>query len=185
MWLSSGESIDTSATIWTGGAAPAPLLRRSGLAEQPNEWAPLTGTLQSKLWNSVFVAGDAAEVPHLAGKQAYYAMDMGRLVARNIASMLAGKELKEFQPSSKPKVISLGDLQTYVIFTSTAVASPFLAGLKEGIFQAAMAKFDPPRGISSVWKLYGRTSESLFNLTLPTLISMLSLKRLSDVRFLT
>ena len=185
VWLSSGESIDTGATIWTGGAAPSPLLRKSGLVEQPNEWAPVTDTLQSKLWNSIFVAGDAAEVPQLTGKQAYHAMDMGRLVAQNIGLMLAGKELKEFHPSSKPKVISFGDLQTYVIFASTAVASPFLAGLKEGIFQATMAKFDPPRGISSVLKLYGRTSESLFNLTLPTLISMLSLKRLSDVRFLT
>jgi hypothetical protein len=71
------------------------------------------------------------------------------------------------------------------VLGNVAVASPLLAGLKEAVFQAVMTKFDPPRGISSVVDLYGRTSESLFNLTLPSLMSMLSLKQLTNFRLLT
>jgi hypothetical protein len=148
-------------------------------------WAPVKATLQSKFFESIFVAGDAAGFPGLRIKQAYHAMDMGELVTRNIKLLLADENLNAFRPSSKSRIISFGDLQTYVIIGKRAVASPLLAGLKEGLFQAAMAKIDPPLGISSAFKLYGRTSESLFNLTIPTLMSMLSLKRLSNVRILS
>ncbi len=185
VWLSSGESLRSDATIWTGGAAPSPLLRRSGLSEQTNEWAPVWGTLQSKLNHSVFVAGDAADLPALKSKQAYHAIDMGALVARNIRLLLANEELETFYPSTKTKIVSFGDLQTYVILGDYAVASPFLAALKEGVFQATMAKIDPPRGISSIMKLCNRTSENVFNFTIPSLVSMLSLKKISDIRFLT
>ena len=172
VWLSSGESLESDATIWTGGAVPSPLLHRSGLTEQPKKWVPVTDTLQSKIFSSIFVAGDVADLPALESKQAYHAIDMGTLVARNIRLLFA-------------KIISFGDLQTYVILGNYAVASPFLAGLKEGVFQATMAKMDPPMGISSVMKLYNRASESLFNLTIPSLMSMLSLKKISDIRILT
>ena len=185
VWLSSGESLESDATIWTGGAVPSPLLHRSGLTEQPKKWVPVTDTLQSKIFSSIFVAGDAADFPALESKQAYHAIDMGTLVARNIRLLFANEELKTFNPLPKPKIISFGDLQTYVILGNYAVASPFLAGLKEGVFQATMAKIDPPMGISSVMKLYNRASESLFNLTIPSLMSMLSLKKISDIRILT
>jgi NADH dehydrogenase len=185
VWLSSRETIKSDATIWTGGAVPPRLLRRSGLTRKAGEWVAVNGYLQSKLFDSVFVAGDAAEVQELTSKQAYHAMDMGEVVAANIKSQLAGQDLETLRPSSKPKIISFGDIQTYVVLGSFAVASPLLAGLKEGVFQAVMTKFDPPRGISSVVNLYGRTSESLFNLTLPSLMSMFSLKQLTNLRFLT
>lgn len=183
VWLSSRESLHADATIWTGGAVPAPLLRKSGLTDNATDWVAVKTSLQSKLFDSIFAAGDAAHVPELKSKQAYHAIDMGQAVARNIRSLFAGKDLKAMQPSSKPKIISFGDIQTYVILGDFVVASPLLAGLKEGVFQAAMAKFDPPRGISSVLNLYDRTSESLFNLTLPTLMSMFSLKQLTNFRF--
>jgi NADH dehydrogenase len=49
VWLSSGESLESDATIWTGGVVPSPLLRKSGLTEQPQKWVPVSGTLQNKL----------------------------------------------------------------------------------------------------------------------------------------
>jgi hypothetical protein len=66
-----------------------------------------------------------------------------------------------------------------------AVAGPILASAKEGIFQATMAKLDPPRGLTSAVDLYNRTSEGLFNLAIPTLTSFSSLKRLANVTFLS
>ena len=185
VWLSSGESLESDATIWTGGSAPTPLLHRSGLTEQTNSWVPVWGTLQSKANNTIFVAGDAADLPALKSKQAYHAIEMGALVARNIRLLLANEKLETFYPSSKPRIISFGDLQTYVILGNYALASPFLAGLKEGVFQGTMAKIDPPKGIASIMKLCNRTGENLFNFTIPSLMSMLSLKKISNFRFLT
>lgn len=184
VWLSSREKLMADAIIWTGGAVPAPFLRKSGLTRQAADWVAVSGSLQSKFFDSIFVAGDAADVPELKSKQAYHAIDMGEMVGTNIKSLITGNDLKTFRPSSKPKIISFGDIQTYVVLGNVAVASPLLAGFKEAVFQAVMTKFDPPRGLSSVVDLYGRTSESLFNLTLPSLMSMLSLKQLTNFRLL-
>ncbi len=185
VWLSSGRKLMADAIIWTGGAAPTRLLRKSGLTHNAADWVAVNEFLQSTSCDSIFVAGDAADIPDLKSKQAYHAMDMGELVAANIELLIAGEKLKTLRLSSKPKIIAFGDIQTYVVLGSIAVASPLLAGLKEAVFQAVMTKFDPPRGISSVVNLYGRTSESLFNLTLPALLSMFSLRQLTNLRILT
>jgi len=185
VWLSSRETLDSDATIWTGGAIPPPLLHKSGLTEHPADWAPVNTCLQSKYYDSIFIAGDAAEWPGFKGKQAYDAMDMGECVAQNIKLLYTGDDLKEFRPSSKPTVISFGDLQTYVTMGNIAVAGPLFAGAKEGIFQAVMAKFDPPSGLTSAINFCNRTSESFFNLAIPTLTSFSSLRRLAHFRFLS
>jgi NADH dehydrogenase FAD-containing subunit len=184
VWLSSQIALDSDATIWTGGAIPPPLLHKSGLTEHPGDWASVNKGLQSKYYDSIFIAGDAAGWPGLECKQAYDGMDMGKCVAKNIELLSAGEELKDFHPAGKPTVISFGDLQTYVIMGNIAVAGPLFAGAKEGIFQATMTLLDPPRGLTSAIDLYNRTSESLFNLAIPTLTSFSSLKRLADFRFL-
>jgi NADH dehydrogenase len=185
VWLSSRETLDSDATIWTGGAIPPPLLYKSGLAEHPADWAPVKKSLQSKYCDSIFIAGDAAQWPGLKRKQAYYAMDMGACIARNIKLLSAGEDLRDFRPSRKPTVISFGNLQTYVIMGNIVLAGPIFAGAKEGIFQATMAKLDPPKGLTSAKNYYNRTSESLFNLAIPTLTSFSSLKRLAQFRFLS
>jgi len=185
VWLSSRVTLDSDATIWTGGAIPPPILHKSGLTEHPGDWAPVNKGLQSKYYDSIFIAGDAAEWPGLERKQAYDAMDMGECVAQNIKLLSAGEKLKDFHPASKPTVISFGDLQTYVIMGNIAVASPLFAGAKEGIFQATMTKLDPPRGLTSAVDFYNRTSDSLFNLAIPTLTSFSSLRRLANFRFLS
>ena len=185
VWLSSRKSLDSDVTIWTGGAIPPPLLYKSGLTDHPGDWAPVNNYLQSKYYDSIFFAGDAAEWPGLKRKQAYDAMDMGECVAQNIQLLSAGEELKDFHPASKPTVISFGDLQTYVVMGNIAVAGPLFAGAKEGIFQATMTKLDPPRGLTSAIGLYSRTSESLFNRAIPTLTSLSSLRRLANVTFLS
>ena len=185
VWLSSRLTLDSGATIWTGGAIPPPLLHKSGLTDQRGDWAPVNTCLQSKYNDSVFIAGDAAEWPGLNGKQAYDAIDMGECVAQNIKLLAAGEDLKEFRPASKPTVISFGDLETYVIMGKIVVAGPLFAGAKEGIFQATMAKFDPPSGLTSAINFCNRTSESIFNLAIPTLTSFSSLRRLTQVRFLS
>ena len=185
VWLSSKRILNSDATIWTGGAVPPPLLRKSGLTENAGEWAPVNNCLQSKYHDSIFIAGDAAKWPGLEGKQAYDAIDMGECVAQNIRLLSEGKDMRKYRPSSKPNVVSLGDLQTYVIMGNVALAGPLFAGAKEGIFQATMAKLDPPSGLTSAINFCNRTSESLFNLAIPTLTSFSSLSRLTQFRLLS
>ena len=185
VWLSSREILKSDATIWTGGAIPSPLLHKSGLTKHPGDWAPVNNCLQSSYHDSVFIAGDAVDWPEIKSKQAYNAMDMGACVAQNIKLLDAGEDLKEFHPSSQPNVISFGDLQTYVTLGNTAVAGPIFAGAKEAIFQATMAKLDPPSGLTSAVNFLDRTGQSVFNLAIPTLTSFSTLRRLANFRFLS
>lgn len=185
VWLSSRETLDTDITIWTGGAIPSPLLYKSGLAKDPGDWAPVNNCLTSKYHDAIFIAGDAADWPEIKSKQAYHAMDMGVCVARNIKALAGGGDLKEFTPSRQTNVISFGDLQTYVVLGDAAAAGPIFAGAKEGIFQATMAKLDFPSGLTSAKNFFNRTSQSVFNLALPTLTSLSTIRRLANVRFLS
>jgi len=184
VWLSCRATLNSDVTIWTGGAVPSPLLHKSGLTKQPGDWAPVNNYLQSQYHDSIFIAGDAADWPGIKSKQAYHAMDMGACVAENIKLLVAGGDLKAFDPSRPTSVISFGDLETYVIMGEAALAGPIFAGAKEGIFQATMAKLDPPSGLTSALNFFDRTSQSVFNLALPALTSFSKLRRLADLRFL-
>ena len=165
-------------------APPSPLLHKSGLTKHPGDWAPVNNCLQSQYHDSLFIAGDAADWPGIKSKQAYNAMDMGACVAENIKLLVAGEDLQDFDPSSQTNVISFGDLQTYLIMGDAAVACPIFAGAKEGIFQATMAKLDPPSGLTSALNFFDRTSQSVFNLAIPVLTSFSKIKRLANFRFL-
>ena len=184
VWLSSRETLNPDITIWTGGVIPPPLLHKSGLTDHPGNWAPVNKYLQSAYHDSIFIAGDAAEWPGLKSKQAYNAMDMGACVAKNIKLQAAGEDLREFRPSIQTTVISFGDIQTYLTMGNIAVAGPAFAGAKEGIFQATMAKLDPPIGLSSALNFFNRTHQSLFKVAIPTLTSISSLRRLANFRIL-
>lgn len=185
VWLTSRVTLNSDITIWTGGAIPPPLLHRSGLTNHSGSWAPVNKCLQSKYHDSIFIAGDAAEWPGLKSKQAYNAMDMGACVAKNINLQIAGEDLREFRPSIQTAVISFGDFQTYLIMGNIALAGPVFAGAKEGIFQATMAKLDPPNGLTSAINFFNRTHQSFFNLAIPTLTSLSSLRRLANFRILS
>jgi NADH dehydrogenase len=140
--LASGERIGSRTTIWTGGAAPHPLLQASGLADA-GAWAPVRATLQSARHDRVLVIGDAAALPLPLAKQAYHALDMGALAARNLGRLLGGRTLLPFRPAEKPMVLSFGGLDTYLVLERRVLASPALAVLKEGIYQLVMAGISP------------------------------------------
>ncbi|MBK6471250.1 MAG: FAD-dependent oxidoreductase [Betaproteobacteria bacterium] len=94
--LADGTRLRSELTLWTAGLAPPALLRESGLAPPPQVWADVHATLQSCHFDNVFAVGDAAQLPHAVGKQAYNAIDMGALAAANAVRFLAGRALKPF-----------------------------------------------------------------------------------------
>ena len=142
--LDSGEVLRSDLTIWTGGSAPSPLLRASGLAARAGQWAEVTAALQSRRHANVFVIGDAAALPSPLSKQAYHALDMGKCAADNVSRWLAGRSLRRFRAAPKPTLVAFGDLDTFLVAGRRVLASTALAAAKESIYQLTMAQLDPP-----------------------------------------
>jgi NADH dehydrogenase len=151
--LVDGERIGSDVTLWTGGARPAPCLYRWGLAADRRSWAEVDASLCSRRLPGVFVAGDAAALPKSVAKQAYHALDMGAVAARNALALIKGQPLEHFEASPKPQLVAFGDLDTFLVTGDRVWASPALAWAKEAVFQATMAQIDPPtdrRAVSAV-----------------------------------
>jgi NADH dehydrogenase len=87
--LESGEKLTADLTIWSAGMTLPGFLHDAGLNEEGDEWLPVDDTLMSLYANNVFVAGDCAELPDPARKQAYHAMAMGEVAGDNIDRLLS------------------------------------------------------------------------------------------------
>ena len=180
--LASGKSLKSDLTLWTGGAAPNPLLYESGLSISADKWAAVAPSLQSQVFDNVFVIGDAAGLPTPLSKQAYHAMDMGSHAATNVTRFLAHSSLKPFKSGPDISLISLGDIDTYLVLGQWVFAGPALAPAKELIFQANMARLDPPVRIPAAIELQARYWQGIRELTVPLLWPPSSLKRLANLR---
>ncbi len=180
--LASGKSLKADLALWTGGAAPAPLLFASGLSQRRDAWAAVDASLQSQAFANVFVIGDAASPPFEVSKQAYHALDMGAHAAGNVQRFLAGSSLRPFKPGPEISLISLGDIDTYLVLGERVFAGPALAPAKELIFQANMARLDPPLHLPAAMELQARYWQGIRELALPLLWPPLSWIRRARLR---
>jgi NADH dehydrogenase len=180
--LDDGRTLRSDLTIWTGGPAPPALLAESGLAPR-GAWAPVDVTLQSKGQTEIFVAGDAADLPTPLSKQGYHAHDMGVCAARNAERLLAGQGLARFRPSSKPMLISFGDLSCFFVAGKQVLAGPALGAAKEAVFELVMAQFDAQPLWIRVPRVLWRTDRAARMLLWPTLASLRSLSRQGRIRW--
>lgn len=171
--LRSGERLRSDLTIWTGGVTAPPLLHESGLSAKSGRWAPVTLALQSKRFDNLFVAGDAAALPSPLPKQAYFAMQMGARAADNARRWLDGRTVRPFEPSPKPMLVAFGDLDTFLVRGGSVIASPALAVVKEAVYQFTMAEIDPPLDSSALRDLKTRLRGTARKLALPTIASLL------------
>jgi len=182
--LTGGTKLPSNLTIWTGGAAAPALLNEAGLLKNGEPWAPVHPTLQTKNHPDIFVAGDAAGFEQPVNKQAYHALDMGKCAAENIRKMIEGKSLVPFKASSKPQLVSFGDLDAYLITKSTVIGGTALGAVKEAVYQLIMAEFDPSGPLSKAYHASGRAAAAAFDIALPMLFSPKSLARLKNVRII-
>lgn len=181
--LATGETLASDLTIWSAGLAPAAFLREAGLVPRGGDWVPVRPTLQSDVAPEVFVAGDSAGFASPLRKQAYHAIDMGQYAAWNIQHYLRGRPLKDFRAAGKPLLISLGDLDTYLVTGTLIVAGPWLAAAKESVYQFYMARFSlglPPARIAV--GAVDRAAGALRRLVLPELLSCANLGRARGTR---
>lgn len=160
--LADGDQLPADLVIWTGGVAPPPLLADSNLA-QTGEWLVVKPDLQACKGQRVWAAGDLVDYPG-CGKQAYHAMDMGELAATNILSWFLGKKTRDFVPSPKPLLVTLGDLDSYLIVGNRAIAGVALGQLKELIYQINMLGLERGRGAAALPGLVGRLHHTLAEL---------------------
>lgn len=182
--LTGGAKLPSDLTIWTGGAIPPDLLHQAGLAKTPECWAPVNSSLQSLNYPNVFIIGDAAGLEYPLSKQAYHALDMGKCAAENILRLMTGHSLQRFNASSKPQLISFGDLDAYMITESTVVGGAALNVLKEAVFQMVMAQFDPAFLPFKIFHISERAATAGFEMALPMLFSPESLARLKNIRII-
>lgn len=162
--LENGERLQSDCTIWTGGAKPNPLLASSGLARAPLAWANVDDYLISSRFDNTLVIGDAADLPTGLSKQAYHAIGMGKAAAMNIERLAKDLLPQKFNITAKPTLVSFGDLDTFLMFNNTSLASPLLTSAKETIYQVGFTQLNPPRGIVEGIEFVERFNKGAFGL---------------------
>ncbi|WP_439102848.1 NAD(P)/FAD-dependent oxidoreductase [Congregibacter sp.] len=182
--LSSGRRLRSDLTVWTGGPAPPPLLAASGLAEA-ERWAPVDKFLNHPGYRNIFIAGDVAEPEKPISKQAYHALDMGRLIGENIQRQEKGKRLRRYRPSPKPSLLSFGDIDSVLVSDNLALAGPPLGAGKEAVFAAVMAQLDMRATRVKLDAVVGRGKQATEQLLWPTLANWRALRKQTKVRKLS
>jgi NADH dehydrogenase len=160
--LDNGDVLASRVTLWCAGAIPHPLLAEAGLAPH-GQYAAVKSTLQSSVDNHIWLAGDAAAFPVDLAKQAYHALPMGALIAKNINRVRQHRDLMPFKPLAIPSLMSFGEVG-FLLFKSHAIASPSLIAAKEGVFQANFNLLKIPRQISEWHDLKDSLTFSAINM---------------------
>lgn len=179
--LANGKAIESDITIWTGGVAPNPLLKESNLAAADSGWGAVNDFLQSQYPN-VFVIGDAAQLEYPLGKQAFHAIEMGQVAGQNTLRLLQGKPLLAYKPSTKPQVVTFGDLDAFMIFDGFALSSSLLGVAKEAIFTLGVLQLSPPRNARDAFRQLDILQRSVRNVYLPGMNPLSVLERLPKSR---
>ncbi|KHE90712.1 MAG: FAD-dependent oxidoreductase [Candidatus Scalindua rubra] len=140
--LDEKESLDLDVIIWTGGGTAPPLLYDSGLAEDEKSWVMVNEYLESTDFKNIFIIGDAAYLPEPVDKQAYHALDMGKLAAENIIRVTNDLPTLPFKPTIKPFLLTFGDIDTFMIFGEKVISGPTMSIAKELVYQMIMRQLE-------------------------------------------
>lgn len=182
--LASGKVIHSDVTIWSGGVAPNPLLYNSRLAETPDQWGHVNSAFQSRHYENVFIIGDAAQAPKPIAKQAFHAIDMGKLAGQNVISYLNGSRLRRYEPSAKPQVVTFGDMDTFMVFRGFSVSSSVLGAAKEAIYTLGLLQLSPPDNPKDFLRSVDLLQKSLRKVYLPTMNPLNVAAKLPKLKFL-
>ena len=112
--LSSGEVIPTRTVCWTAGVKPVPVVAELGLPLGAGGRIATDACMRVEGFENVWALGDAAAVPDPANPgrpcppTAQHALRQGRLVAKNVAAVLAGRDPLPFTYKTKGVVVDMG-----------------------------------------------------------------------------
>ncbi|MBF0103503.1 MAG: FAD-dependent oxidoreductase [Desulfobacterales bacterium] len=182
--LDSNQTLPSDLTLWSAGIQASNLIFDSGLSNTANGWARVSNTLQSMYHNDIFAIGNACELPNPVSKQAYHAMEMGECAANNIGLYLNDKELIDVKLSNKPKLLSFGDIDTFLIAGKTVIAGSMIAAAKESVYQYVMNHYDSEWAIAKWLHICQRAYRGAYQLGWQTFGSLEAIQRLPNIRFL-
>ena len=112
--LSDGEVVPTRTVCWTAGVKPVPVVAELGLPLGAGGRIETDRTMRVTGFDNVWALGDAAAVPDPAHPErpcpptAQHALRQGRLVARNVAAVMAGNDPAPFTYKTKGVVVDMG-----------------------------------------------------------------------------
>ncbi len=112
--LSDGDRIATRTFVWTAGNRPSPLLARLGGANAANGALFTDSHLRVRGLDGVWAVGDCAQIPDLDSEgapfppTAQHALRQGKVVADNIAAVIAGGAPAEFRFRTIGVLVGLG-----------------------------------------------------------------------------
>jgi len=140
--LDNKKTLDLDVIIWTGGGVAPKLLHDSGLVEDEKNWVRVDECLESTIFKNIFVIGDAALLPEPVDKQAYHALDMGKLATENIIRVINDLPKLPFKPTIKPFLLTFGDIDTFMIFGEKVISGPTMSIAKELVYQMIMRQLE-------------------------------------------
>lgn len=178
--LTNGRELESDITIWTGGVKPRPA-GGSVPAEETSAWGKVNLFLQSQHPN-VFVVGDAALLDDKVTKQAFHAIEMGRMAAENTERLLEGKPMKPYKPSNRPQLVTFGDMDAFMIFDGFAISSSLLGAAKEVLFTMGVLQMSPPRNAKDVVRHLDILQRSVRNVYLPTINPLAIIEKLPKTK---
>jgi NADH dehydrogenase len=112
--LSTGEAVPTRTVCWTAGVKPVPAVAALGLPLGAGGRIAVDACMRVDGFKDVWALGDAAAVPDAARPgepcppTAQHAIRQGRLIARNVAGALAGRDPKPFLYETRGVVVDMG-----------------------------------------------------------------------------
>jgi NADH dehydrogenase len=112
--LSTGEVVPTRTVCWTAGVKPVPAVAELGLPLGQGGRIATDQCMRVEGFTDVWALGDAAAIPDPAHPDrpcpptAQHALRQGRLVAKNVAAVMAGRDPKPFTYKTKGVVVDMG-----------------------------------------------------------------------------
>ncbi|MFC4452791.1 NAD(P)/FAD-dependent oxidoreductase [Deinococcus sonorensis] len=106
--------IEAGKIIWTGGIQARDIVKGERLEKGPGNRIVVDATLRVPAYPEVFVVGDMGLGLNQDGKPvpttAQHAGQQGRLTGKNLMRLMAGEELKPYEPNTLGEFVSLGGL---------------------------------------------------------------------------
>ncbi|MGM0767623.1 MAG: selenide, water dikinase SelD [Pseudomonadota bacterium] len=139
----SGETVDVDEVLWVTRAGGPAWLADTGLALDEGGFIRVRDSLQSENDDSVFAAGDIANVVnHPREKAGVFAVRQGPPLADNLRRLALGKSPKPFKPQKKwLALISTGDQYAVASRGDFSVAGTWVWRWKNSIDRRFMRKF--------------------------------------------
>jgi selenide,water dikinase len=143
-----GETVQTDHVLWVTRAGGPEWLKDTGLALDEGGFIRVRDTLQTETDESIFAAGDIANViSHPREKAGVFAVRQGRPLADNLKRLALGKNAKPFRPQKKwLALISTGDKFAIASRGDRSFSGAWVWRWKNWIDHRFMAKFNdlPP-----------------------------------------